>query len=79
MDFARRHDIIIFVAGKESSNGHVLCNLCAGENPRTHLVGSAAEIDPSWFRPEDSVGVCGATSTPKWLLEEVAGHIKNLH
>lgn len=79
MDFARRHDIIVFVAGKESSNGHVLCNLCAGENPRTHLVGSAAEIDPSWFRPEDSVGVCGATSTPKWLLEEVAGHIKNLH
>ena len=79
MDFARRHDIIVFVAGKESSNGHVLCNLCAGENPRTHLVGSAAEIDPSWFRAEDSVGVCGATSTPKWLLEEVAGHIKNLH
>lgn len=79
VQFARRHDVIVFVAGKESSNGRVLCELCAGVNPRTHLVGAAAEIDPSWFGPEDSVGICGATSTPKWLLEEVAAQIKNLH
>ena len=78
-EFARKHDVIVFVAGKESSNGRVLCELCANLNPRTHMVGSASEIDPSWFRAEDAVGVCGATSTPKWLLEEVAGHIKNLH
>ena len=79
VDFARGHDVIVFVAGKESSNGRVLCDLCASVNPRTHKVGSVAEIDPSWFSVADSVGVCGATSTPKWLLEEVAGHIKNLH
>ena len=78
-EFAGGHDVIVFVAGKESSNGRVLCELCASVNPRTHMVGSVAEIDPSWFRPEDAVGVCGATSTPKWLLDEVAGHIKNLH
>ena len=78
-EFARRHDVIVFVAGKESSNGRVLCELCASLNPRTHMVGAVAEIDSSWFCTEDSVGVCGATSTPKWLLEEVAGHIKNLH
>ena len=78
-EFARRHDVIVFVAGKESSNGRVLCELCASLNPRTHLVGAVSEIDPSWFRAEDAVGVCGATSTPKWLLEEVAAHIKNLH
>ena len=78
-EFARRHDVIVFVAGKESSNGRVLCELCASLNPRTHLVGAVSEIDSSWFRAEDAVGVCGATSTPKWLLEEVAGHIKNLH
>ena len=78
-DFARKHDVIVFVAGRESSNGRVLCELCASVNPRTHMVGSVAEIEASWFRPEDSAGVCGATSTPKWLLEEVAAHIKNLH
>lgn len=78
-DFARRHDIIVFVAGRESSNGKVLSELCKSVNPRTYNIGSASELDPSWFRPEDSVGVCGATSTPKWLLEEVAGEIKNLH
>ena len=78
-EFAGGHDVIVFVAGKESSNGRVLCELCASVNPRTHMVGSVSEIDSSWFRPEDAVGVCGATSTPKWLLDEVAGHIKNLH
>ena len=78
-DFARRHDVIVFVAGRESSNGKVLSELCKSENPRTYNIGSASELDPSWFRAEDSVGVCGATSTPKWLLEEVAVAIKNLH
>ena len=78
-DFARRHDVIVFVAGRESSNGKVLSELCKSENPRTYNIGSASDLDPSWFRAEDSVGVCGATSTPKWLLEEVASAIKNLH
>ena len=78
-DFARGHDVIVFVAGRESSNGKVLSELCKSVNPRTYNIGSASELEPSWFRAEDSVGVCGATSTPKWLLEEVAGAIKNLH
>lgn len=78
-DFARRHDVIVFVAGRESSNGKVLSELCKSENQRTYNIGSASDLDPSWFRAEDSVGVCGATSTPKWLLEEVAVAIKNLH
>ena len=70
--------MIVFVSGRESSNGKVLCELCRSVNVRTWHIGSAAALRPEWFRPEDRVGVCGATSTPKWLLEEVAGAIKNL-
>ena len=77
-EFASSHDVIVFVAGKESSNGQVLCRLCRSVNPRTYHVGSPEGIDPSWFRPSDRVGVCGATSTPKWLLEKVAGAIENI-
>jgi 4-hydroxy-3-methylbut-2-enyl diphosphate reductase len=78
-EFARTHDVVVFVSGRESSNGRVLSDLCKSVNPRTYVVGSASELDPSWFSPDDNVGVCGATSTPKWLLEEVAVQIKNLH
>ncbi len=70
--FARSHDIIIFVAGESSSNGKVLFDLCRGVNPRAVRIGSASELRREWFRDGDRVGVCGATSTPKWLLEEVA-------
>ena len=77
-DFARSHDIIVFVSGRESSNGKVLFELCHRANIRTWHIGSVGELRREWFRPEDRVGVCGATSTPKWLLEEVAQAIKNL-
>ena len=77
-DFARLHDAVVFVSGKDSSNGKVLCERCRSANIRTWHVGSAAELRREWFRPEDRVGVCGATSTPGWLLEEVADAIKNL-
>ena len=77
-EFAHKHDAIVFVSGKDSSNGKVLCELCRSANIRTWHIGSAAGLRREWFRPEDRVGVCGATSTPKWLLEEVAGAIKNL-
>ena len=70
--FAASHDVILFVAGKSSSNGKVLSDLCRRVNPRTHLLGSAAELDPAWLEGCGSAGVCGATSTPQWLLEEVA-------
>ena len=76
--FAGTHDAVVFVSGRESSNGKVLCELCRRANPRTWHIGSAAELCADWFRPGDRVGVCGATSTPKWLLDEVAAAIKNL-
>ena len=71
-EFASSHDIIIFVSGVSSSNGKVLCDLCRSRNPRTYHISDPKEIDSSWFGPDESVGVCGATSTPHWLLEEVA-------
>lgn len=74
-DFALRHDIIVFVSGSESSNGKVLCNLCRSLNIRTYHVSNEEGIRPEWFRHDDRVGVCGATSTPKWLLESVASRI----
>ena len=74
-DFALAHDIIIFVSGKESSNGKVLCNLFRSLNIRTYHVSEVNDIRPEWFRPDDRAGVCGATSTPKWLLEAVAERI----
>ena len=77
--FALEHDTIIFVAGKASSNGKVLCDLCKSLNIRTYHIDSSAEIKREWFRADDRVGVCGATSTPKWLLEEVAENILALN
>lgn len=78
-DFALHHDIIIFVSGSESSNGKVLCNLCRSLNIRTYHVSNEEGIRPEWFRHDDRVGVCGATSTPKWLLESVAARIRALN
>lgn len=76
--FAKSHSIIIFVCGKESSNGKILSQLCRSVNPRTYSVEHHDGIDPEWFREDDFVGICGATSTPKWQLEEVANYLKNL-
>ncbi len=73
--FAIEHDIIIFVSGKASSNGKVLCDLCKSVNIRTYHIDSSDELNRAWFRKDDKVGVCGATSTPKWLLEDVANKI----
>lgn len=77
--FALEHDIIIFVAGKASSNGKVLCDLCKSLNIRTYHIDATSEVKREWFRAADRVGVCGATSTPKWLLEEVANTILDLN
>ena len=77
--FALEHDIIIFVSGKASSNGKVLCNLCKSLNIRTYHIDLVSEIKREWFRADDRVGVCGATSTPKWLLEEAANHVLELN
>jgi 4-hydroxy-3-methylbut-2-enyl diphosphate reductase len=78
-DFAREHDVVVFVAGQSSSNGKVLFELCRSVNPRCHLIGSAGDLRPEWFAGAATAGVCGATSTPRWLLEQVAQAIENLH
>lgn len=69
--FAGSHTVVLFVSGKKSSNGKVLFNHCLQANPRTHLIANASEINPEWLRDATSIGVCGATSTPRWLMEEV--------
>ena len=69
-DFARSHELIIFVCGHKSSNGKILYNECKRVNPATYQVESAEEIDFTLLEGIESVGICGATSTPKWLMEE---------
>jgi 4-hydroxy-3-methylbut-2-enyl diphosphate reductase len=76
-DFARKHDVIVFVSGKQSSNGKVLYQSCKNANPNSYFVEQAEDINPEWFSESGTVGVCGATSTPKWLMEDIAGIIKN--
>ena len=69
--FAARHDLLLFVCGRKSSNGRVLFNECRRVNANSHLIEGPNEIDPSWFNDElKTIGICGATSTPKWLMEE---------
>ena len=75
-DFATRHDVILFVCGKKSSNGKVLYDECRSVNPHSYLVDAASEIDFAWLEDCRSVGICGATSTPKWLMEECAEAIR---
>ena len=77
--FAARHDLILFVCGRKSSNGRVLFNECSRVNPKCHLIEGPEEIDPSWLEGNlSSVGICGATSTPKWLMEQCRDAIYRL-
>ncbi len=76
--FASQFDIILFVAGAKSSNGKVLFNECLNVNPRTYLVSSPDELQSEWFNDIQSVGICGATSTPKWLMEAVKQKINSI-
>lgn len=75
--FSSQHEVIIFVAGKKSSNGKVLYNVCRDTNPRTYFVSDEAELDPEWFAEVSTVGICGATSTPLWLMEKVKAAIES--
>jgi 4-hydroxy-3-methylbut-2-enyl diphosphate reductase len=68
--FCRIHNVIIFISGVESSNGRVLFEACKHVNPQSYKISSVEEIDPSWFQPGNTVGICGATSTPMWQMEE---------
>ncbi|TAH25810.1 MAG: 4-hydroxy-3-methylbut-2-enyl diphosphate reductase [Cytophagales bacterium] len=77
-DFASLHKVIIFVSGKKSSNGKVLFNVCKSINESTYFVSKAEDIDAAWFQQNDTVGICGATSTPMWLMETIKQQLTNL-
>ena len=76
--FAAQYDQIVFVSGTKSSNGKVLYQVCLETNPLTHFISNVAEIKATWFRPGQSVGICGATSTPMWLMEQVRDRLLSL-
>lgn len=75
-DFSARHDLVLFVSGKKSSNGKFLFAECASVNPSTRLISNAAEIDHEWLKGRRSIGICGATSTPRWLMEQVRDSVR---
>ena len=77
-NFSRQHDVVIFVSGKKSSNGKMLHSICKQVNERTHFVTNRHELQQKWFSQGDSVGICGATSTPQWLMEEVKATLERM-
>ena len=74
--FSKQHELILFVSGKKSSNGKALYDVCKSENDNTHFISSDEEIDLTWLQGVENVGICGATSTPMWLMEKVAAKIQ---
>ncbi|OGU72283.1 MAG: 4-hydroxy-3-methylbut-2-enyl diphosphate reductase [Ignavibacteria bacterium RIFCSPLOWO2_12_FULL_56_21] len=75
-EFARSNDVVVFVAGRHSSNGKVLFDIVRSENARTHFIEDIAELEPAWFAGAGTVGITGATSTPQWLMERVRQEIE---
>jgi len=73
--FAQENDVIVIVSGKKSSNGKSLYAVCKAHNPRSYFIENEHDLNPDWFSAEDSIGICGATSTPMWLMERVASEI----
>lgn len=78
MKFSQANDVIIFVSGKKSSNGKALYSVCKSENERSYFIENTDDITDEWFNSSDNVGICGATSTPLWLMEEVSKYISSL-
>ncbi len=76
-EFARSVDRVVFVCGRKSSNGKVLFEVCRKANPQSFNIEEASELQPEWLAGAESVGICGATSTPKWLMQQVADYIEN--
>lgn len=77
-EFVSEFDVVLFVCGRKSSNGRVLYELCREANPRCYNIESEHEIESEWFYGAESVGICGATSTPAWLMERVASSVKSI-
>jgi 4-hydroxy-3-methylbut-2-enyl diphosphate reductase len=75
--FVVNYDVILFVSGKKSSNGKVLYDVCKKFNTNSYFISNVEEIDSSWFSQNNRVGICGATSTPMWLMEEVKSYLLN--
>lgn len=76
--FASEHDLVLFVSGKKSSNGKFLYSECHGVNPSTRLISDENDINPDWLKGIKRIGICGATSTPRWLMERVKVHIGSM-
>ena len=77
-EFARTHDLVLFVCGKKSSNGKVLYEECRSVNANTHLVSDIDELNPAWLEGKSNIGICGATSTPRWLMAEFQARIEEI-
>ena len=77
-EFAARFDVVVFVCGRKSSNGKVLYGVCCEANPHCYNIEDANELQPQWFEGCGTVGICGATSTPQWLMEEVAEEVRRM-
>ncbi len=76
--FSASHDVILFVSGKKSSNGKALYDVCKSVNPNSYFIEDVEEIDENWFKNFESIGVCGATSTPLWLMQKVAQKVEKI-
>jgi len=76
--FSKEYDVVLFVSGKKSSNGQALFSVCKNLNPQSYFIESELDVDKAWFEGNTSVGICGATSTPMWLMENVAMHVAQL-
>ncbi|WP_192348129.1 4-hydroxy-3-methylbut-2-enyl diphosphate reductase [Algoriphagus sp. Y33] len=76
--FSQENDVILFVSGKKSSNGKALYQVCLGQNARSYFIENETEINPDWFHKDEKVGICGATSTPMWLMEQVKSYVESL-
>lgn len=76
--FAQSQEVVLFVCGRDSSNGRILFEICRQANPNSHQIENAAQIDPSWLAGVTRIGICGATSTPKWLMEQIAHNLRDL-
>lgn len=77
-EFASRHELILFVCGSKSSNGRILFAECLGANPDSHLISNESQIDPAWLQGKERIGICGATSTPRWLMNQVKEYVETL-
>ncbi|MBQ5923906.1 MAG: 4-hydroxy-3-methylbut-2-enyl diphosphate reductase [Alistipes sp.] len=77
-EFSKSVDVVLFVCGRKSSNGKVLSDVCRAANPRCYNIEEASDVDMAWFEGAESVGICGATSTPRWLMENVASAVEKM-